>query len=542
MEEENDSQRLFSPFAIGAVVGGRYRIAGILGRGGMGVVYAADDLKLASKLRAIKVILPLPAGAGSYAEEASMMMKMNHPQLPLIMDYFAPEEHGFEALVMEYIDGRTVAELFGSIHAGLTFRQIIHIGLQLCAALIHLHGHSPPIIHRDLKPTNVMIDHKWQVKLIDFGISRHFKEGQQRDTAQLGTVGFAAPEQEGAGQSDERTDIYGLGALLFYMASGGAIYQQAVASRGERAALAQLQPDIPTAFIAVIQRLLQPDPKLRYHTMLEVQEVLKPYAPNQMVSSEENNEAPYNENSRTRGMNICLLSLAPGAGSTFLAHTLAVLLGQQGTAVSAAEYEHARPEWHAWLSGQKRAKNSRWKETRALDQRYVNYMQDKSFVSWFTLRSEGYPTPALDEQRFNKMLHHAGSLINLIDLSGKWNEPDALAQMRQARFIFAVGDPAVAKWQAAELRQLVTLKRELHPNGGKIYFIANKDMAFRGRNEWLSLFPEGPHAIVPKLPDETLLTLQWNGVWAADDLRLRKRLSQALMPIFKLIYNEINTE
>jgi serine/threonine protein kinase len=542
MVSSESPQLLFNPFPLGAILGGRYRIVGILGRGGMGVVYAADDLKLAGNLRAVKVIAPIRGGRGRYAGEAYMMMKVNHPHLPLIMDYYSPEEHDFEALVMEYIDGRTVAELISSRHVALTFSQIIHVGLQLCAALIHLHGHAPPIIHRDLKPTNVMIDHKWHVKLIDFGISRQYKEGQQQDTAQLGTVGFAAPEQEGMGQSDERTDVYGLGALLYYMASGGDIYNQIAGSRGERAPFAHLLPDIPNIFIAVLRRLLQADPNLRFRSMLEVEEALKPFAPSQINDSPDHNLQLNKTNFRASGMMICLLSLAPGAGSTFLAHTLAAFLGQQGTSVSAVEYEQARPEWHAWFSGHTRAKNGNWKESMALDQRYVHYKQEESAVNWFSLRPESNQSFTQDDQRFARMLQHAGSVINLIDLSGKWSEPGALLLLQQARFVFVVGDPAVAKWQTNELRQLVTLGQALQRNGSKMKFIANKDLAFRGRNEWLSLFPERPYAIVPRLPEETLLTLQWNGLWAADDMRLRRRLNQALMPIFKLIYNEINTE
>lgn len=542
MVSSESPQALFNPFPLGTILGERYRIVGILGRGGMGVVYAADDLKLAGNLRAVKAIAPIPGGRGRYAGEAYMMMKVNHPHFPLIMDYYSPNEHDFEALVMEYIDGRTVAELIGSRNVGLTFSQIIHIGLQLCAALIHLHGHVPPIIHRDLKPTNVMIDHKWHVKLIDFSISRQYKEGQQQDTAQLGTVGFAAPEQAGKGQSDERTDVYGLGALLYYMASGGDIYNQTAGSRVERTPFAHLPSDIPNIFIAVLRRLLQSEPNLRFQSMLEVEEALMPFASSQINDAPEHDPVSNRTNPRSRGMMICLLSLAPGAGSTFLAHTLAAFLGQQETSVSAAEYEHARPEWHAWLSGGKRAKSGSWKECMALDQRYVHYKQDESAVNWFSLRPESNYASTQDENRFARMLQHTGSLINVIDLSGKWSEPCALLLLQQARFVFVVGDPAVAKWQANELRQLVTLGRALQHNGGKMKFIANKDLAFRGRNEWLSLFPERPFAIIPKLPEEALLTLQWNGLWAADDMRLRRRLNQAMLPIFKLIYNEINTE
>lgn len=537
------SDRLFAPYPSGTVLGGRYRIVNMIGRGGMGVVYAADDLKLAGKLRAVKVIAPASGGdGGSYAGEAHMMMKVRHPHLPVIVDYFPPHEQSCEALVMEYIDGHTVADLFRSSHSGLTFIQIIHIGIQLCSALSYLHSHAPPIIHRDLKPTNVMIDRKWHVKLIDFSISRQFKAGQQQDTAQLGTFGFAAPEQGGTGQSDERTDVYGLGALLYFMASGGIIFQRTAGSKGGPEPLSNLQPDIPNAFKVVLRRLLQTDPQFRYRTMLEVEEAIRPFASPLLTVPLNAGNVINTQSHPICRMLICLLSLAPGAGATFLSHTLAALLGLQGISVTAAEYEHARPEWHAWLSGHKRLRNDEWEERAALDKRYVSYKQDELSVNWFALQPGQRPESTLDEQRFVLMLRHAGGLINLIDLSCSWNEPHALQLLKQARYVFVVGDPAVAKWQAGELKQLAALRQELQTLGGNMTFIANKDLAFHGRNEWLSLFPERPLAIIPRLPEEKILALQWNGRWATDDSRLRKRLHQALLPIIKLLYNHISTD
>ena len=349
-----------------------------------------------------------------------MMMKISHPHLPVIVDYFPPHEQGCEALVMEYIDGHTIADLFRSSCAGLTFMQIVHIGLQLCSALSHLHSHSPPIIHRDLKPTNVMIDSKWHVKLIDFSISRQFKAGQQQDTAQLGTVGFAAPEQEGTGQSDERTDIYGLGALLYYMASGGIIYKRTGGSRGGHEPFTHLQNDIPNGFKVVLSRLLQPDPQLRYRSMLEVEEAIKPFLTPLLPDDPLFANTMINmRRPETRRMLICVLSLAPGAGATFLSLTLAALLGQQGISVTAAEYEHARPEWHAWLSGRKCLRKDGWEERIALDRRYVHYKQEERSVNWFSLLSGPNSESTHDEQRFEQMLRHAGGLVNLIDLSGE---------------------------------------------------------------------------------------------------------------------------
>ncbi|WP_054024659.1 serine/threonine-protein kinase [Bacillus sp. FJAT-28004] len=535
------SELVFAPYALGAVIGGRYRIVSILGRGGMSVVYAADDLKLANKRRAIKVIAPLPGGR-KYAEEAKMMMKIEHPHLPLMVDYFPPHDQEYEALVMEYIDGHTVAHIFHADTAWLTFPQLIAIGLQLCSAIRYLHEHTPPIIHRDLKPSNVMIDIKGNVKLIDFGISRQYITGKEKDTVQLGTIGFAAPEQAGTGQSDERTDIYGLGALLYFMASEGNVYRQKAGQAAESELFACLQSDVPKAFKIVLKRLLQSDPQYRYGTIVEVEEALADFAePNRTklsVSFQEKNKsrAPINQ------QRIGLLSISSGAGATFLTHSLAVMLGRQGASVAAVEFDDIRPEWHAWLTGHKNISKQGQSDRIIFDKRYVQYKHNDFAVNWFSFHPERCSEYQYEAQTFEQMFRYSQCLFQLIDFSGRWNESNSLSLLKQAQFVFVIGDPVVVKWQTSELKKLMNLKEELKTSGGKLFFIANKDIPFHGRNEWLSLFPDKPKAIVPLLPQETLLSMQWKGRWATDELRLNKTLKHALLPILKLLYKEMNTE
>lgn len=533
-------KRFSSSFVNGDVLGGRYRIIAMIGRGGMGSVYAVEDLKLGGSLRAVKVTVPLPDGSGSYMGEAFTLMKLNHPHLPLIVDYFPPIAQGCEALVMDYIDGQTVADYYVKPHSGFTFVQILHIGLQLCSALIYLHGQLPPIIHRDLKPSNVMIDSKGHVKLIDFGISRQYKLGQQQDTVQLGTVGFAAPEQEGAGQSDARTDIYGLGGLFYYMASGGKAYIRKEASAGGKDPFVHLQADIPHAFKAMLKQMLQSNPQHRHRSMVDVESALKSLEHRMTDGQDKEAAAARSHLIRSKRLRVSVISLSSGAGATLLSLTLAALLGQRGVSVAAAEYSGLRPEWHALLK-QRVRRTSNEQEEAAFDERYVQYKLPGSPVSWFTLQPQQIAKPEQDDHKFEQMLHHAGALINLIDLSGRWDGPHALQLLRQSRFILVVADPAVAKWQASELRRLDALKQEVQGYGGSMVWIANKDMRFSGRSEWLSLFLTPPVAALPLLPQEVILNAQWNGRWLTDETRLNKRLNRALEPIFTLLYNEINT-
>lgn len=202
-----------------------------------------------------------------YTEEAATLMRLNHPHLPVIFDYFRLEEQGEDAFVMDFIEGQTLLELHAEPMSSFPFDELIRIGLQLCSALAYLHDQPRPIIHRDLKPSNIMIDYSGNVKVIDFGISRTYKAGQLQDTIQLGTIQFAAPEQLALKQSDERTDIYSLGMLLYYMASGGGIY---VPQPGQT--IRKLLPArLPVSFIVILERMLQISPSFRYSSMIGVE-------------------------------------------------------------------------------------------------------------------------------------------------------------------------------------------------------------------------------------------------------------------------------
>ncbi len=98
--------------------------------------------------------------------------------------------------------------------------QVLTWAEKLCRVLAYLHNQQPPIIFRDLKPSNIMLRTDNEVKLIDFGIARHFKPGQSKDTQAFGTIGYAPPEQHGKGQTDVRSDIYALGATLHHLVTG----------------------------------------------------------------------------------------------------------------------------------------------------------------------------------------------------------------------------------------------------------------------------------------------------------------------------------
>ncbi|WP_143804322.1 serine/threonine-protein kinase [Paenibacillus sp. FSL R7-0337] len=254
----------------GQILGGRYYVTGLIGTGGMSRVYLAEDERLPGMLRAIKesVIREGSYGAGAIQAEAELLISLRHPLLPQIADFFPPDSDGYTYLVMDYIEGITLHQYMAEQPAAMTGERILSYARQLLEVLHYLHSHQPPIIYRDLKPSNIMLTGEHELKVIDFGIARRLRSGSGEDTEKLGTAGFAAPEQYGDGRSSQVSDLYGLGALLLYMASGGEF------SAWQPGMERKLQGRLPGRMIPVIRRLLRHHPEERYGSAEEVRAAL----------------------------------------------------------------------------------------------------------------------------------------------------------------------------------------------------------------------------------------------------------------------------
>ncbi len=204
----------------------RYRIVTPVGKGGFGAVYQGQDTQLANRLVAIKEMSQrgltpeeLQEATTAFERETHLLAALSHPNLPSVYEYFS--EHGRTYLVMEFIQGETLEGVLSQASGGkLGVEEALSIGVQLCTVLEYLHTRQPPIIFRDLKPSNVLITSERHLYLIDFGIARHFKPGQGRDTVAFGSPGYAAPEQYGKAQTTVQADIYSLGATLHHLLSG----------------------------------------------------------------------------------------------------------------------------------------------------------------------------------------------------------------------------------------------------------------------------------------------------------------------------------
>lgn len=255
----------------------RYRILQIVGQGGMGAVYQAEDTQLGNRLVAIKEMSQSNVYAqqaqdaiADFKREAHLLAGLQHPNLPSIHDYF--EEAGRWYLVMSFIQGETLADYLEHVQDHkLSLEETLVIGQTLCQVLNYLHSHKPPIIFRDLKPSNIMRSSDGHLYLIDFGIARHFKPGQAKDTASYGSMGYAPPEQFGKAQTTARSDIYSLGATLYECLSGYDPSQ----SPFRLPPLQTLVPTLPERLITLITQMLEMDDNKRPTTVGVVEQGLR---------------------------------------------------------------------------------------------------------------------------------------------------------------------------------------------------------------------------------------------------------------------------
>lgn len=223
-----------APFPVGTVLRSRYKILELIGQGGMGAVYKAEDLRLAGRLCAVKEILPnlgslpdeLEQMQQQFYREASVLARLDHPNLPKVSDYFT--ENGRELLVMDYVPGCDLKELLDEARRQERFlpeRQVLDWAAQLCDTLAYLHSQNPPVLHRDIKPSNIKLTPRGTIKLVDFGLVKVMAPDDSRTITVVqgrGTVQYTPLEQYGGdtGHTDVRSDIYSLGATLYHLLTG----------------------------------------------------------------------------------------------------------------------------------------------------------------------------------------------------------------------------------------------------------------------------------------------------------------------------------
>lgn len=222
---------MLPPLKPDSILRARYRIAEIIGQGGMGSIYRAEDLRLAGRYCALKEVLIDPnsdpvhqsQAREQFYREATVLARLDHPNLPKVSDFFDEENRDF--LVMDYVPGGDLRQKIEDARSKGSFipeRQVLDWAVQLCDALIYLHGQDPPVLHRDIKPANIKLTPDGVIKLVDFGLVKVLVPDDSRTITVVqgrGTAAYTPLEQYGsdAGHTDARSDIYSLGATLYHL-------------------------------------------------------------------------------------------------------------------------------------------------------------------------------------------------------------------------------------------------------------------------------------------------------------------------------------
>ena len=261
---------------IGQVIDGKYEILKLIGRGGMSEVYLAMDKRL-NKQWAVKDIPKRARDRNneiviqSAIAEANLIKQLDHPAIVRIVDIIDNADVIY--IIEDYIEGETLNTILEN-NGAQPQELVIDWAMQICEALEYLHTRKPPVIYRDMKPANVMLKPDGNIKVIDFGIAREYKDQSMADTVSLGTKGYAAPEQFGGrGQTDARTDIYCLGVTLYHLVTG----QNPCEPPYEIYPIRHWNPQLSAGLEAIIQKCTQMNPADRYQSCAELLYALHHY-------------------------------------------------------------------------------------------------------------------------------------------------------------------------------------------------------------------------------------------------------------------------
>jgi serine/threonine-protein kinase len=313
-------------FPPGTIIAHRYRFTGFLGRGGMGDVYRADDLRLGQPV-ALKFLPPAiardPARLAQFHNEARTARQVSHPNVCRMYDIGEWEDQVF--LTMEYVDGEDLSSLIRRI-GRLPEDKGLEIARQICAGLAAAHERG--VIHRDLKPANVMLDGAGKVRLMDFSLA---SAGGDVD-ARAGTPAYMAPEQLEGREVTRQSDVYSLGLVLYELFTGRRAFDAAslpeLIAQRESAAIVPpiewvktLDPSIERAIL----RCLSDDPRHRPSSALAVSALLPGGDP--LAAALAAGETPSPEMVAAAGTESPTMSAAAGAGWLIVACALAILVG-----------------------------------------------------------------------------------------------------------------------------------------------------------------------------------------------------------------------
>lgn len=303
------------------VIADRYEVVGTLGEGGMGVVYKARDRLLQTTV-ALKVMREMDVASTSrmmlrFQQEAKTAGRLNHPNIARVMDF--GQLSGKLYMVMELVDGSPLSQRIEE-RGHLNAHDALPMFIDICEGLEH--AHKMGVLHRDLKPSNIILttgDGIEFAKIVDFGIAKMMQSQELTATgAQVGSPLYMSPEQVKGKESDERSDIYGMGCLMYEVLSG------TVPIRGETTLdtlhkkttepapkLAQANPDIPEQLQEIVDRCLMIDPDDRFNKISDLLTALTEFSGSfaqeqeLFLSDQIDNEAPVKNSSNKTALLLC---------------------------------------------------------------------------------------------------------------------------------------------------------------------------------------------------------------------------------------------
>lgn len=245
----------------------RYKIINELGRGGMGIVYRAEDLVL-KRIVAYKILPDTfkdnPQFLESFMQEARTSAALNHPNIVTIYDTGKVGSNYY--ITMEYVDGMTLKDLLGKTKGPAPLNVVLGIAKQLTLGLEY--AHEKNVVHRDIKPANIMLTRDKMVKIMDFGLAKLLNEGASEKTSVKGTPYYMSPEQILGKNVDAQTDLYALGCTLYHLLTGrppfteGDIYYHHLHTRPESPE--KFNKNIPGPLLKIIMKCIEKEKSSRY--------------------------------------------------------------------------------------------------------------------------------------------------------------------------------------------------------------------------------------------------------------------------------------
>jgi serine/threonine protein kinase, bacterial len=256
----------------GKLLKGRYEIVKKLEETAEGAVYIARDKQGSSDLIKIREIKTKIKGTGKNTKlelakkEAQILAGLNHSGIPKYLDFFPGVDSHY--LLTEYLEGDFAEDLLGKKQEPFSFNEIAQWSIQLCEILNYLHSQEKPVIVRCIQPSSLLVTYQGDVKLMNFGMARHFDEIKTIDTVFVWNPGYTSPEQYGKQKSDNRSDIYSFGATMYNL-----LTKKDVGSLNFNfPPIRESNPDVPPEIEAIIMKCLAINPDERYQTISEVQQ------------------------------------------------------------------------------------------------------------------------------------------------------------------------------------------------------------------------------------------------------------------------------